>query len=317
MKGYFARIAEQSGLRYPGGNAETRVLSGGKRTHEPAPLEREETVLVSSSGATENAMAKIERDDIEPSQSGPDQESTQSTGREREPSVSRTAPVQSPAGPATRPVLNEGRADAGPDENRKKSAAVMEVSRMAPNGVAKVDTAITQAASGGLEHSGTERERTRRADGLDSMQPRVAKPADPLSRRGSESAPYFAKTAEIIEKGKTGAEDAQTILLREVHEWVASSPAEASAEHDETPPSPEAVRPIEQRVAILRESDREERAERARPVEQSFELSIGTISVIVEEPEKPRQPEAPARRPGNAVAKENEPRFSRLGRSYL
>jgi hypothetical protein len=156
----------------------------------------------------------------------------------------------------------------------------------------------------------------RDSDAKDPLDSHSAGPVDGSSGRTPGSSEFFARTAEIVESGAPATQDRQTIVLREVHEWVASSPGTTSAERDESAAGSEFVQPKPRPLAVSREYVEEDSPGQPRPVEQSFELSIGTISVIVEKPEKPLLPDPPVPKPANA-AREPEPRFSRLGRSYL
>jgi hypothetical protein len=145
----------------------------------------------------------------------------------------------------------------------------------------------------------------------------------PARSAGSAAAPkeFFTRTVELLTGEGTAAADSQAILLREVQEWVAASPIEppvapaAPAMRDMARAGP--VSPSRAAEAtVIRENRPAEESARQQPLEQRFELSIGTIDVIIEEAEKPRATEPrPAR--AEKVAPAEERRFSRLSRGYL
>lgn len=136
---------------------------------------------------------------------------------------------------------------------------------------------------------------------------------------------FFAKTAEIIEKGEAAPADISTILFQEVRQWVASGPSKTE------PPAatPEALETLTVRdnlrketepgTVVIRERIEQERSsEPAALAEQNFDLSIGTISVIIEDPEKAPEPVRAIqneRSQNNSSGTKRE--FSRLSRNYL
>jgi hypothetical protein len=145
---------------------------------------------------------------------------------------------------------------------------------------------------------------------------------------------YFTRTAEIIGGRVDEPVEVQTILLREIQEWAAAGTASEAAEgtaadksvesvafSSETIETKEVVRKTEPEAGVVRIGGKRLPAsvpqEVSRIDEQSFDLSIGTISVVIEGDERPPQP-APAPRADNRQqGHDTGRRPSRLGRNYL
>lgn len=132
---------------------------------------------------------------------------------------------------------------------------------------------------------------------------------------------YFIKTAEIIERGDAEPAEIRHVLLREVQEWAAGSTAEAAGsdtvkEEAEPQIAQQVVLPLPERTDLIGENIRNERVETEGLGEQVFELSIGTINVLIED-EKPTQPEPAPRATTKNAAQPASREFSRLSRRYL
>jgi hypothetical protein len=141
-----------------------------------------------------------------------------------------------------------------------------------------------------------------------------------------EETRFFVRTAEIIEKGGDVApQDIGSILMQEVREWVSAEPETEVGEKPQ-PLTPE-IRVIKEASQIEREpgvrvigekTAQEFPRETAALEEQSFELSIGSISVVIEGDENPP---APVRTIQNNPGPSREPAakrsYSRFGRNYL
>jgi hypothetical protein len=153
---------------------------------------------------------------------------------------------------------------------------------------------------------------------------------------------FFVKTADMIEQGNRNSAEAQNILLREVQEWAAAIPIEAeSAEAAANEPAEVSgiavKRNISQaerepgvitigaiggeRAGEMKRENGMDSSENGRIEEQSFELSIGTINVVIEGEERPQaqlaQPAADTRSGEKNVQQGAGGRSSRLSRSYL
>lgn len=146
---------------------------------------------------------------------------------------------------------------------------------------------------------------------------------------------YFTRTAHLIDGQEVAPEEARTILFHEIQEWVAagaSSDAEILSRIDAGKPeakeTQESVKKVEPEPSVvrIREKSVEENVASAAPrqstdiKEQDFNLSIGTISVVIEGEDRPVQPPAAAVRQQPATQNSHNnagDRFSRLSRSYL
>lgn len=158
--------------------------------------------------------------------------------------------------------------------------------------------------------------------------PAVLGTAETAQEKATEKK-FFEKTVEIVDGQTAGPAEAHTILLREVKEWIAagqnaSEDVPADVADSAAEPLTDTM-PSERQPGIVRIM--EGRRSKAAPEvvqevstatlsEQNLELSIGTISVIVEgEERQPQSPPAPtARQPG---ASETPRRTSSLSRHYL
>ena len=146
---------------------------------------------------------------------------------------------------------------------------------------------------------------------------------------------YFTRTAEIIGGRVAEPVEVQTILLREVQEWAAAGTGSAAAEgtavdksvesvafSSETFETKEVVRIAEPEAGVVRIGEKRLPAsvpqEALRIEEQRFDLSIGTISVVIEGDERAPQPTPAARtESGSRCERQATRQFSRLSRNYL
>ncbi len=133
---------------------------------------------------------------------------------------------------------------------------------------------------------------------------------------------YFKKTGELLETGETNRQEIQQILLQEVHEWVADAPVLSEVENETIEAKELTVQisplPIEQETVLVRDDFARRQDEEQNLEEQNFSLSIGTISIVIEEAEKPSSPEnIPPKMSAESPKGETERQFSRLSRHYL
>jgi hypothetical protein len=334
MKGYFSQIAKQSGLRLTGQQDLPRPISKSGAPSGLAPLHFEETVMVPSPLPGENAMpaAGTAPRDAAAVRKGPARERRTKKEQPGTASMSDSANASRAAGetagsppPASmeknpdtprfpdNPHAAGDRSETGgpPMKDGNKPATPLPGPRVIE------ETVFVEAAG-----SGAAKERN------SSTAPKWR--AGPTKNPGGsevEGKKYFSKTAEIIEKGDTEAAEAQKILFQEVQQWVADSPAafdmaeKGTGETVETILTTEAARRGPREVNAVRESEQREnteRAERPQVAEQTFDLSIGTISVVIEEAEKSPRPEAAPPAAGSQhVTRETEREYSRLSRHYL
>ncbi len=306
MKGYFSRIARQSGLAYASKTAARALTDSGGIEDAFAP-EAEHTVMVEPSfpEATFSAASG--------SKPRPDDTGTAALG----------LPGFTPAVAAQAPVRRETPVYAAGSEGLHAAAGNSnEVIHPLPrpaaleSRISHVSRAIEPTTHDDSNPPEGARERTRHA-GIANLMAVEESPARNAAEPVIESKQFFARTAAILGHEETVTPELQAIVLREVQEWVAAAPLEpppAQAAPRTRATEVKVARPHAPGVVTIRESAPP--PEQAQPIEQNFDLSIGTINVTIEESEKPRLPE-PRTRQADQTARDDESRFSRLSRSYL
>lgn len=306
MSGYFLRIARQAGARIAGG--------GGQRAGTPtaktefAPIDQAETIMVPPQASS---------DVTAPRRPGPNvaaavQDQTRGQ-RMVEQSTSAIDPaIENSPAEAKRPIpLEPVREEVKliePEATRDSSHVPMSPPPMADE--KKVETqkpiAVDESAKQIPADSGT---------------------AETPQEKSSEKK-FFEKTVEIVEGQTARPAEVHTILLREVQEWIAAgqtAPEDLPADVADSAAEPltDTSLPGEREPGVVRIT---ERAKPARQLvqevstrdfsEQILELSIGSISVVVEGDERPPAP-APAQVAAQSAARETPQRISRLSRHYL
>jgi hypothetical protein len=326
MKGYFSQIAKQSGLRLTGQPDPPRPVSKSGAPSGLAPLHSEETVMVPSPGPGEKTLpaARTAPRDAEALKKGP---APQRRTKKEQPGaapVSNSARAARVTGETAGPVppasmgknpdtaLFPDNLPAAGDRNERAQFPMKDRAKSAgpsPDPRVIEETVFVEAAPG----------KAKEPSSSAALKGRAGSTKNP-GRSEIEEKKYFSKTAEIIEKGDTEAAEVQKILFQEVQQWVADSPAaidmaeEMRGETVETILTTEAARPGPLEVTAVRES---ERAENFELSEQTFDLSIGTISVVIEEAEKSPRPEPAPPAAGSRQATETKRESSRLSRHYL
>jgi len=329
MKGYLSRIASQTGLRFSAQGAGPPRVAGETRAESPpAPLDREEIVMVPPSVETKSADAGAlkrgstpERLTAETAAPKPDQSKTRA-GTVREKVAAGSVP-------------------------ETLAAPVLETTFPVEPGTAKPTKMEAFSSDGSLVSNAAETEPTEIVKTVYVKPPAITEQHEKHAQDPGKNAPtapkepekrpekhYFSKTAEIIGGRDAEPVEVQTILLREIQEWVAAgntAEAEPRAEAGrsvesvalgaETLETQELVSRTEPEPGIVRIGEKRHREsipkEALRIKEQSFDLSIGTISVVIENDERPPQP-APAPRADNKPNGQDRGRGrSRLGRNYL
>lgn len=344
MKGYFSRIAKQSGLRFSGQQGLPSPFLEDEAAAGSAPLHLEERVMIAPHLSGEKTETPRPASHNAPAASdAPRKTAAVSEGGQKETASEKTRELV-PDEVEEKPGAGFGFKD------RSEKASPVRVEEVSIP-VRTEDSIEAEKSSGEFSaiektdftETGESREAFSQA-GEQSENPAPKRPADLTNPERSDSSPgsttgreterkeYFVKTAEIIEKGETAeAAEVQKILFQEIQQWVADSPAALDITEPETDEKTAAVltrevlrlQPPEvpQQALIpelitVREKSEPERAGRGEFAEQTFELSIGTISVVIEEPERPRQPEPPQAARQN-TAGESKREFSRLSRHYL
>lgn len=141
----------------------------------------------------------------------------------------------------------------------------------------------------------------------------------------SVSPQYFQKTTEILEKGSDATPlEIQQILLQEVRQWAAETPditeyAETEIVEAKQPTVKIVPAPTAEESIVVRENSALRGDENQGLEEQNLSLSIGTISIIVEDANQPTPTENVAVvRPNNENrGGETKRQFSSLRRHYL
>lgn len=325
MKDYFSRIAKHSGLRFsePVGGAHDG--EGKHASHLPAPLGIEETVLVQPTGADERVWDSPERK-LEGQTQTAEQRMPKVRARQKQvPAIREDVPARWAEQSDLEHAREEVRMDSPtPGKLEKITPATREEKAPAESKPAGEIRIVEQTvfADAGMPEAHAQ------ADPAQAEEPKAKTvEAEPFEKADKKR--YFTKTAEVIERGGLGAAEIQNILFHEVQEWTAASPAGTDIrdinveETSENVVKQKIVRAVpESGVVAIRGERRVERAESAENSgleEQSFNLSIGTISVVIEDAEKPvQQAERRRQDQGNQNTRQGSARqFSRLSRNYL
>lgn len=311
--GYFASIARHTGLRFFEQHASARSRAAA-RLDALEPLDVEETVIVPPAAADEPARV----DAREPQHAVVHNFTSPPAERRRaaDPVPATIAIPRTEAKPA--PVRDEHIPMSAPAARSVVTPAATPAGTDAPTPVA-----------------GAPPETNR------TLLTRVPEPSAQISDQGAElrieTAPapapvhYFTRTAELLAAPVPDPVETQTMILREVREWIADGPGHAGAPiepsalsvpaivvaGDETPRP--ALEPGVRRIGTSHHADPavEPTPDHARIEEQRLELSIGTISVVIEGEERSRPPsQTPPNRP---IERPSPPprRTPRLRRHYL
>ena len=323
MKGYFSRITKQSDLRFSGQKAPPSLFSAGEPTADNrSPIETEETIIIPPAIPAKRSMGgrearRSETPDVPPkSAAAPEQGENPSR-----PSVTET------------PVIIGGESDKEPVKGRRLvTPPVGKVKHPSPvktenDLLGEKPSSEFSVAEQTVFKEPKNRERpmppTAEPVAVEPLEPKEFTPAESLSSPGKQKKEYFSKTAEIIKKGETGTAEIRNVLFHEVREWVAAAPANREMPAADAPGQPEVT--ITKQVAqsrspgvlTVREKSHRENVETSEPMEQSFDLSIGTISVVIEDEEKPAQPVTLPQTNNRQRTQETKREFSRLSRNYL
>lgn len=329
MKGYFSRIASQSGLRFSAQSVIPSSLAG-KTPFETAPtmLEREETVLVRPLVETENVDTGVSKRGSTPERPAAEMVAPKPDRLKMRAETSRekvtagcvpetlTAPVfDTTASVEIKPAKPENKELLPSDQSLLSNIAeveptvIVKTAYVKPSAKREQQTIQTQTP---VKNAST----TQRETEL------------PVGKH------YYSKTAEIIGGRDAEPIEAQTILLREIQQWVADGNTAASEPRAGEDCSAESVALDTERLetqgalstrepepGIVRIGEKRHPKSIAKEIsrieEQSFDLSIGTISVIIEGEERPQQP-APVPKADNQSNRHDRGlRRSGLGRNYL
>jgi hypothetical protein len=327
MKGYFSRIAKQSGIRFSEQRAGKPPTPAGEPVAESlSPLHREETFVIPSPLQGKKLGGALEtRRAVKPEVSQKHETAANIvTEKKLKSETSQDTSIRTVHYPAEEPDLKERHMVSAQTENNEDQSTVksdVSVSGDKPTAGLSVSKQTVFMESG--RRDGTIQQ-SGQALAAELAERDAVKPSEHFSDPDTESKNYFSKTAEIIEKGEAGTTEIQKILLQEVQEWVAASPVSFDI-LDEKVKKPqgaivrkEVAQPEEPHVVAVRGKVQPENTERSEFAEQTFDLSIGTITVVIEDSEKSRQPEPPPQTAHNQNSgRETKREFSRLSRNYI
>jgi hypothetical protein len=324
MKGYLSRIATQSGLRFSSkGAVSPRRAREPHAGPPPEPLDREETVIVPPPVESKSSEAGALKRGTTSERPAPENIALKP---DRKKAMAKSDPEQvlAPSAPETTasPVGGETVLITPETEiSRKKQALSSDES---PVSTASESAPVELVQSVLVEPSSITEQQEKQ-----SPDPSRAVSTEPEAPEKQPEKHYFTRTAEIIGERVAEPAEVQTILLREIQEWAVAGTASEAADKSvesvafssETIKTKEFVRITEPEAGVVRIGEKRLPAsvpqEASRIDEQSFDLSIGTISVVIEGDERPPQP-APAPRADNRQnGHDTGRRPSRLGRNYL
>jgi hypothetical protein len=300
MSGYFSRIARQGGARI-GGDVGPRPGTPAVNT-QLAPIDHEETVMVPPRASSSVPASRLLKPNVDAVH---DQTRAQKQPMSAIDPATEISPAEAKRSTPLEPVRDE---------------------------VKLIEPEATRQSSH-VPPSPTLEEKK-----IETLKPIESAKKIPAPPRTAETPPqkstekkFFEKTVEIVEGQTAESAEVHTILLREVQEWIAAgqtTPDEVTAGVTDftAEPIPETSLPIEREPGVVRivEGRRSKAAapELVQEVsmtdlrEQNFELSIGSISVVVEGDERPPTP-APAQVAAQPAPRETPRRTSRLSRHYL
>ncbi|NRF71723.1 hypothetical protein HLB44_32520 [Aquincola sp. S2] len=316
MNGYLSRIAKQSGLKYQAPRPEARALPAAGPVEVPAAPELERTVMVRADSPQTEVSSAPESKGMQRAQPplgperGVDAARTRESGAQA--GAARVATGGEPNQPAAatpeaapaREPLEGGLRTELPDAPARDRAAgeprLVELTHL-------VESTPSETAPARPAQADVARHAELETDSADRRAP-LAEPKQ-----------HFTRTAELLGNHAALTPELQTVVFREVQEWVAASPQAQRLERDAPTSAPRLLDATQARApeaAAAREDGPRDAPDRAQPIEQQFDLSIGTINVTIEEPETPRRPDSRPRQPERA-ARDDSAHSSRLGRSYL
>jgi hypothetical protein len=310
--GYFASIARHSGLQFSGQPLSAR--SGPPAPSDAlAPLDVEETVIVPPS--TDDRPARVEAG--VPHQAAHDDAASTPTEPRR---AADPAPV-----PIWIPIP---RTEAAPVLVRDQRIPM--ATPAARPGAAPAMTQESADAPIPVVGGPPEIHQTLLTADPELIAPTHDHGAEVLLRIEKTPANYFTRTAELLAAPAPDPIETRTVFLREVQDWIADGPGDTTPREPSAPSSPEIVvagddtpqPPLEPGVRRIATSHRAapviaSTEERTGIEEQRLELSIGTISVVIEGEDRSRP--GSHRPPERQIERPSPPprRTPRLRRHYL
>lgn len=323
MRGYFSKLAQQTGIRFSGKGQKLPPAGAVKKTAETFPLHREETILVAPDFSKKELPPPPPKTfNSESSPKTAESNQLQTTVPENfvteKPQTSNETRIENPVSANFHEVKTETVDFAAADFSKEKTAEPEQTfssenqSEFPP---IEETIFINQEKFASTENAAPKDQETFET-------PQIRIPEKPL-RTG-----YFKQTAEFLEKGATDEIEIGQILLREVQQWTADSPALPEIDEIRETPSRKIVQeaakdavtilPLERESVVIREQAAAKNEDAQILQEQNFSLSIGTISIVLEDAEKPAPTADLKPKPKNQNTQQtNERRGSRLSRYYL
>ena len=317
MTGYFANIARQSGLRF----VKSRPLRAGTATHgayprspQASPIDMEEVVEVPSILDTNHAM--LSKTEDPPTRISED---ARLAVRKRTDGLAMSdRPQTRVVSPEIHDQIHGGVPIGGLSGNTSSKGESQTVDPRPTRHIGEEEDSVGEQSE--TIHERRPNEFVTAVSSAEQQEQRAKK--------------YFRRTAEILDGGAVERTDVPTILVQDIHEWIAAEPmvsgksegGEEGKHASSLGMQREVVSPWEPEPSVVRiaGTDGPEYRTRERTIktipdiqEQVLDLSIGTINVVIEDDAKPPQP-APARRSDSGQDKRDSRRSrSRLSRNYL
>lgn len=313
MSGYFSHMARQSGLRFaePRPSSAGTLIQGARpRSSKIAPVDVEEFVEVPSTPETNNPLSsKTDRAPKAISE------------------IERMAVRERAEGA---PLLNRPQPMVVPSEIHDRIREEVPIVRFSGDMSSKGEIqTVDSEPSRPVEERATVGEHSERVHEL-----RTNESVPAVSSEQQQENKHFRKIAGIIDGSAMEHAEIQTVLLQEIQEWIAAGPVAPEKSgimkegHQGSSPRKqrEVVQPSEPEPSVVRigSTERVELRTHDQPMkaipdiqEQVLDLSIGTISVVIEDDKRPIQL-APARRSESGQGnRASRPSPSRLSRHYI
>jgi len=296
MNGYLSRIAKQSGFQFAAQRPAASASVGGAWNLEPIAPEFEQTRMVEAESIEVSPPGlaplpgPVPAVEVRREVSAEDDHTSQAAGphEPRQSQVSRVIPAM-----LDRKDVPRGESRVV-DENGVSRATELAAAPSIVNALVSQESAITRLPTDSV---------------LSVPDTKAFAQAAAPDFKPKE---YFVRTAGFLNARDAVTPELQSIVLREVQEWVTAAPAEPPSTDIDPPPAREET----QVVKTAQSRAREIASQQAPLIEQSYELSIGAINITIEEDEKPRAFATPTRSPKDAGPGTDRP-SSRLRRSYL
>ncbi len=310
MKGYISKLAKHSGLLNPTSGSNLRSGGGGEKRLKTEPLHLDQTILTPSDNLQNESPKNVQNTAL------------QSDTRSSNKSFSENRFVDNSA---INDTFNTSDSKPSKPTDQTKSQLIRSTT----------DDFVTKNLSaddksGAINSVPSKQfnqiEPTLEKKSVDSFSEKSvlsAKQVENVAIETESAQPeYFQKTNEMVESGTASPLEIQKILLREVQEWTSYSPRVQIVENaestlDKTDVLREIVAPIEKNRNDLQDAIQTNAEHPELLNEQNFSLSIGNISITVEEPETKNQNENVSQNRTNTVNQTEKRPHSRLSRYYL